>query len=368
MQLAERMQSELLRVDPEISLLQDRKLYLEAQLPLLKPNAALPADTPSGERTLTPEDRLRGLQAQYTSTAARYGADHPDIRRLKREIAALKTNIGAASSNLDSADTLTKLETELAALKERYSDGHPDVQRVQRSIAALKASQSGETTSPKRSSDATEATQRADNPVYIALASQLESTKRELSQLLGLRNDLRAKQRTYDARLLQIPEIEREYRNLTRDYDNAQSRYREVKAKQMQADVAVELEKGRKAERFTLGEPANLPEHPIRPNRPRILLFGLVASLGTGLGLAWLREMFDRSVKSPLELARTTSIPILTPIPYIQTARERRGKRWRAWFIGCFGLLVVAAFIVGVHLYLRPVPELLDAAVRRFHL
>src|SRR5262249_59470153 len=95
------------------------------------------------------------------------------------------------------------------------------------------------------------ANQGPDNPAYIALACQLETTKRELRSLAALKEDLRAKQRAYDARLLQIPEIEREYRDLTRDYDNAQTRYREVKAKQMQAEVAMELEKDLKAERFT---------------------------------------------------------------------------------------------------------------------
>src|SRR5262249_58706286 len=130
------------------------------------------------------------------------------------------------------------------------------------------------------------ANQGPDNPAYIALASQLENTKRDLLNLSALKEDLRAKQRAYDARLLQIPEIEREYRDLTRDYDNAQTRYRDVRAKQMQAEVAVELEKDRKGERFTLSEQANLPEKPFSPDRPRIMLIGLVASLGGGLGLA----------------------------------------------------------------------------------
>ena len=138
----------------------------------------------------------------------------------------------------------------------------------------------------------------------MALISQLESANRELAHLSALKEDLRAKQREYDSRLLQIPEIEREYRDLTRDYENAQTRYREVKAKQMQAEVAVELEKDRKAERFTLGEPANFPEKPFSPDRPRIALIGLVASLGGGLGFAWLRDLFDRSIKGPWELAR----------------------------------------------------------------
>ena len=103
-----------------------------------------------------------------------------------------------------------------------------------------------------------------------------------MKQLAATREDLRAKQRAYDARLLQIPEVEREYRELTRDYENAQTRYREIRAKQMQAEGAVELEKDLKAERFSLGEPANLPHKPYSPDRPRIALLGLLASLGGG--------------------------------------------------------------------------------------
>ena len=100
MQLADRMQSELLRVEREISMLQDRKVYLEAQLPLLRPNAP-PPTSPGGESVLAPEERLRSLQAQYASSAARYGADHPDIRRLQREIAALKGEVGGSSRDGD---------------------------------------------------------------------------------------------------------------------------------------------------------------------------------------------------------------------------------------------------------------------------
>ena len=132
------------------------------------------------------------------------------------------------------------------------------------------------------------------------------------------------------ARLLQIPEIEREYRDLTRDYENAQTRYREVKAKQMQAEVAQELEKDRKAERFSLGEPANLPERPVSPNRlahradrPRRLA-GQRRSALPGCAI-----LLDPAVKGPLELARIARVPILTAIPYIETRRERVGNRRR---------------------------------------
>ena len=100
-QLAERTEAELQRIERETSLLQDRKLSIEAQLALVKPNLA-PAVSPVAgapvDRTLSAEDRLRTLQAQYASTSAVYGADHPDVRRMQREIAALKAETGASGT------------------------------------------------------------------------------------------------------------------------------------------------------------------------------------------------------------------------------------------------------------------------------
>jgi uncharacterized protein involved in exopolysaccharide biosynthesis len=309
---------------------------------------------------------LRALQAQYSSASAVYGADHPDIRRMQREIAALRAETGASGKEADTAD-MKKLEAELVALRERYSEDHPDIQRIKRSLAALKASAIKQAAAPgmadKRAGP--DPVQRPDNPAYIALTTQIEGAKRELSQLSALRDDLRAQQRTYDSRLLQIPEIEREYHNLTRDYENARTRYREVKAKQMQAEVSQELEKDRKAERFSLGEPASLPERPFSPNRPAIALIGLIAALGSGLGLAGLRDAFDASVKGPLELARIATVPILTAIPYIETRWERVGKRRRTWMAICLISLLAVAFLLGVHFFLKPLPMLLDSLMRR---
>jgi hypothetical protein len=58
-------------------------------------------------------------------------------------------------------------------------------------------------------------------------------------------------------------------------------------------------------------------------------------------------------------------VPILTPIPYIQTEGERRRNRRRAWIVGGLAVLAVVAFLVGVHLFLRPLPDLWEAVMRR---
>lgn len=297
-QLAERTGSELLSIEREISMLQDRKLSLEAQLQLIPPNSPLPAAAGT-QLLLTPKERLRALEAEYAKSASVFGPDYPDMRRMRREIAALKEEVAAASD-----------------------DG--------RSV-----------------------TSRPDNPAFVALTTQLENTKREVIHMTTVREELRAKQRTYDEWLAQMPEIEREYNDLTRDYDNAKARYRDVKAKQMDAEVAQELEKERKAERFSVGEPASLPINPTKPKRLQLAMIGLVGALGSGIGLAWLRDAIDPSVKGPLELARITRLPMLTPIPYIETRRERERLRRRNWILGWMLSLLWAVVLVGLYFFLK---------------
>jgi len=368
LQLAERTESELQRIEAEISMLQDRKLSLEAQLPFIKPNAPVAAGT-TVDSNLDPEQRLRALQAQYASASAVYGSDHPDLRRMRREIAALQDQTGATTSEADVASTRRELEAQLATLRERYAEDHPDIQRLKRSIASLGSAEARAAPRQRRPQrSAAEPVQSPDNPAYIATTKQIESANREIARLAGLRNDLRAKQRTYDARLLQIPEIEREYRELTRDYESAQERYREVKGKQMQAEVAQQLEKDHKAERFTVLEPANLPQSPARPKRLQILLMGLVASLGGGVGLAFLRDAIDPSVKGPLELARIARVPVLTAIPYIETKGERNVVFRQIMLGGLLSLLIAGAYLTAVHQFIKPLPLLLESVLRRIGL
>ena len=127
----------------------------------------------------------------------------------------------------------------------------------------------------------------------------------------------------------------------------------------------MELEKDSKAERFSLGESANLPGKPFSPNRPAIVMVGIVASLGSGLGLAFLRELFDRSIKGPQELARIARVPILTAIPYIETEFEQLGKRRRTFLqAGAYAALVVL-LLAGVHFFAKPLPQIVGSAMHK---
>jgi len=97
----------------------------------------------------------------------------------------------------------------------------------------------------------------------------------------------------------------------------------------MEARVAQGLEKEQMGERFTLIDPARLPEKPVKPNVPAILLIGLFLGIGSGLGTLSLREYGDQSARLPDELASGTDHFVLGSIPLIVTEGDIRKARWR---------------------------------------
>src|SRR4029077_13472066 len=108
--------------------------------------------------------------------------------------------------------------------------------------------------------------------------------------LAGEMAKLHAKADEYQRNVTLAPQIEKEYRELTRDYDNARLKYAEIRSKQVEAKTAQDLEADRKGERFTLIDPPLPPEEPISPNRVLIFLGGFVLSIGMTAGLLWYLE------------------------------------------------------------------------------
>src|SRR5205085_9262330 len=101
---------ELRALDGRRNSLEQQRVFLEAQLALLKPNSAVYSD--SGERILSPADRLKMLKSQLASAQARYAPDHPDIARFEREIAGLQ-NAGGANPPGGAAATQAHLANDL---------------------------------------------------------------------------------------------------------------------------------------------------------------------------------------------------------------------------------------------------------------
>jgi succinoglycan biosynthesis transport protein ExoP len=359
MQLRDRTDNELMEVDRQLLSLDERKFYLEAQLAQIKPNT--PLISASGERILDPGERLKTLQAQYASLSGVYSPNHPDIVKMRREIAALQKETGSGAEPQEPAKRLIALRADLATARDKYSDDHPDIIKLRKSIAALEAEQASSTSAKAPAV-------KPENPAYIALQAQLESTLSEMKSLRAKQVDLRVKIGSYERALVETPQVEREYLDLTRDQETSVARYREIKQKQMQAQISQELEKDRKGERFSLIDPPQLPEQPRSPNRPAILLLGFVFSMGGGLASAALLENLDHSVRGSKTLADLLQVPVLAVIPYMETQHEKRHRRRVAAIIAASSVAALVLALLLVHFFWIPLDVLWFRALRKLNM
>lgn len=361
LQIRDRAEAELSDVDRQLQSVEERRFYLDSQLAQIKPNSPIVSST--GERILDADERLRALDAQYAGMAGVYSEQHPDLIRMRREMEALRKEAGAQGDSTETAQRLDKLRTDRAAVREKYSADHPDAARLDREIQsveqALAAGSATAATAPSR---------KPENPTYLTFQAQRDALDSEQKSLQTRRKELLAKRDQYENRLEQTPQVEREYLDLGRDHENSVLRYREIKAKLMEAEVAQELEKGSKAERFSLIDPPQYPEKPRSPNRPAILLVGMVVALGGGVGYAGVLEGLDGSVKNPRQLSRVLQAPLLTVIPYIRNEADRRRRRNLRIAVAASAIVGILTLLAAIHFFWMPLEVFWYYLLRRLQL
>ena len=377
MTLLDRTEEELRSAENRRDSLQQQQVYLEAQLAQLKPNSAVFSDT--GERIVSAGDRLKQARSQLASARALYAPDHPDVIRLTREVEGLEKTVGTAAPGAGAAgppsselnDLRRRLQSTEAALTEarqRYSPEHPDRIRLEREVTDLQAqlASSPAAAAPAAVDAASMKPIDADNPAYVSIQAQLSATRGELAALATEMNKLRTQADGYQHNLTLTPQVEKEYRELSRDYDNARVKYAEVRSKMVEAKTAQDLESDRKGERFTLIEPPLPPEEPVSPNRRLILVFGFVLSAALTAGLLWFLETMDSTVRGRHDLLNLTGVAPLALVPHIVTASEVRAARRRVWLAAGSATATVCVAVVLTHFFVMPLDVLWFTFARRF--
>lgn len=305
----------------------DRIGFLESQLIMLSPSG--PSYSSSGQVIPDVGMRLKALKSEYATASANYSPNHPDVVRLRREIAAMEGKSGAVDSSVEQGKQLEILRSNLASAQRQYSDDHPDVIKLKKQIAALENTPA--TTKPVMSV----APVHADNPAYLSVQAQLNSAKSDYEAQKRQRDDLKANLIEYQAKIAKLPRLEAQYSDLSRGLEIAKAKYMEIKGRQHEAELSQHLEQESKGERFTLIEPPAFPERPISPNRPVIIALGAVLSLAAGLAFAILMDAMDKSVRGPNAVAAVLGVLPLGSIPYMENSvdRSRKLREKRLWLM-----------------------------------
>ena len=125
-----------------------------------------------GSVVLGNADRLRAVQSQLRQLQAVYHEEHPVLLRLKREEATLLQDSSNHDAYNDVLKQLQQQQDNLSALQTKYTEDHPQVIKAKRVVEQLIVAIDGIKKSDQMP--------RADNPAYLIVKTQLDSTDEDI--------------------------------------------------------------------------------------------------------------------------------------------------------------------------------------------
>ncbi|MBI4164330.1 MAG: lipopolysaccharide biosynthesis protein, partial [Acidobacteria bacterium] len=198
----------------------------------------------------------------------------------------------------------------------RYTDDHPDVIKLKNDIAEIqkKIEQAKDQPEPATAASNTPPVKR-ETPQIQQLRAQIRQLDQTIQEKVRDQSRLRGQIGMYQSRLSLSPAVEQQFKELTRDYQTALNFYNELLAKESQSKMATNLERRQQGEQFRVMDPANLPQSPSFPNRPLFAAGGLGIGLAIGIGITLLLEMQDKTIRTEGDVKFFLQVPTLALIP-----------------------------------------------------
>lgn len=317
----DRKENELRETGQQIRLTQDRLSFLTVELAKARQTGLSALDT---REPLSKLDSLDTLKAKYLRLSALYSPSHPDVIRLKRQIASLDP-AGATGPDPEALrGQLNQARRKREALDRKgYPGPHPDRQRLDQEIAHLER-QLGNDKAPYPG--VAETPPESLNPMYLAVETQYKTSQSELESLQQKTVFLKSAIDALHQRILLAPEVEKGYLELVRERDHSVNKYNQLKEKLLDARLVQTLEQEQHGQTLTLLEPPMIPTHPDKTVRKKVALGGALLGIMAGLGVALLAELLNPKLRGYSALSELTGLMPLVVIPYIESPGEVEAK------------------------------------------
>jgi capsular exopolysaccharide synthesis family protein len=220
------------------------------------------------------------------------------------------------------------LDTQHAQLTTQFGSGYPKVVELNNQLKQVRTQIAAEEkiTQERLRNDYLAALQREK-----LLASAFEQQKQEANKL---------------------NESAIEYSALKRDAESTRQLYDNLLQRLKEAGVSA----GLRSSNIRVVDVARTPTLPITPNIPRNLMLGLLLGLAAGMGLAFVLDSLDRTVRNIEEVSAISALPALATIP-LQLSRNGNLRKRLTTLSGGDGKAESPALVT----YARPKSEAAEA-------
>lgn len=242
------------------------------------------------------ESEIAGLEEQLNKLLLDSTERHPMVVELKTKIASAKEEVARGDYAIKTDPEKAQANAELKALKAELSE----MKEEQYSPVA------DGSTGPNRSKLATTSNEKLYKLLLLEKAEK------------ATEKDANVNKKIYDTLLERLET----------------------------AKITQRLEASKEGTRYTILDPARVPQRPKFPNKPLVLLGGLIAGLCFGIGLVALAEMLDHSFIGIDEARAYLDLPVFGAISKIVTEKDIKDQQDRR--VRLTGLSIVLGVVLVV--------------------
>jgi capsular exopolysaccharide synthesis family protein len=262
----------------------------------------LPLDDKAGENL--PAIRLARLSSQLL-----------DAENARKDLEAIYKSAAAAGDTDSIPQVLDNkrvqdLRTKLDDLKQKrqemlvtYTEEWPGVKRLDAQIAPLEASLKKEPINVLA----------AMKSSYEASVAKENSLRRSYNQQMGVTTEQNKSQ-------IQLSVLKQDLATNKQEYDT-------LRQKQRDLENSTQGGGGNAQNNISVTNYARVPHEPVGPARARTIILAFLLSLGVGVGLAFLLDYLDDTLKTVDDVDRYLHLPSLALIPASRNERARLGGR-----------------------------------------
>jgi succinoglycan biosynthesis transport protein ExoP len=297
-----------------------------------------PPEKPAPPRALT---RSEMLEVELAAARAKYGDAHPEVKKLRRDIAVAK----AAEEKLASEVPPPAPKPPVEAKAEAKAD----------SKAAEKAAATGPAAPAKAPRERTEVVQARER--IRVMRAQIEQNDKDIANRKDEQERIAKAISNEQAKIANVPVREQEIAQIMRDHNSLSAEYQSLLNKSSQAKISTDMELRQKSERFAINDPAHVPGKPNSPDRAALNGLGSLIGLALGFVVAIAQEFHKNRLLGAWELP--DEAPVLIHVPRIMPVDGGVVGMWAGWrwsrrlAVVSAVLIPVLGALLAVRFYLR---------------
>jgi len=276
------------------------------------------------------QQQIQAKTDKITEAEARRAALTEEVKALEKARVLEDEPAALTPMEINIADLRSKLKQ----LRAKYTPEYPEIKRAQKELQDLEAS-----ATPAK------AVRRQPSQIqlqYLTLQAELKSIDPRLASYRQERDGLTAQMSEYERKVDSSPGYESTLSSRSRDLAVTRANYETLLAKQQDAKLSQRAEQtdAGYSPVFRIAEPAPLPSAPSSPRRVLIVMLGLLAGLGAGIGAVFLAEQMNDTFSTSEEFESAHDLPVLASVPSIPAVRKgAAGNRAKSQGADAAGLM-----------------------------